>query len=181
MEIRKPIPWFDYYEISNYWKIRSMDVKVNCREGKWWRIHKWRILKQKIDRDGYCKICLYKQTKKTYHIVHRLVYMTFIDPNLQYTSHDDKCLVCHKNDIRDDNRVENLFLWSHQDNENDMVSKKRNVRWERQHLAKLKEIDIYKIRMLFWVWLSRRWISKMFWVAPFTIGQVLRWATRKHI
>lgn len=43
-------------------------------------------------------------------MVHRLVYCVFNNIDLLFTGHNTKNLICHINDIRNDNRLENLFI-----------------------------------------------------------------------
>lgn len=86
-EIYKTIDGYDY-EVSNVGQIR------NVRTG--------RILKQKIDRFGYCQVCLYKDGVPKWVKVHRLVALAFIPnpKNLPEVNHKDEC--------KTNNRLDNL-------------------------------------------------------------------------
>lgn len=90
-EFWKPVVGYEgYYEVSNLGKVRSLIF------GK----HK--ILKQYPDKDNYLTIRLVKDKKQKYYSVHRLVAQAFIPNTNNYP------VVNHKNEIKVDNRVENL-------------------------------------------------------------------------
>ncbi len=61
-----------------------------------------KILKQPLDKHGYFRVALYKDRKVKLIPVHRLVAQAFI-PNI-----NNYPVVNHKNEIKTDNRVENL-------------------------------------------------------------------------
>ena len=89
MEIWKKIDidGFDNYYISSYGNIKNINGK---------------LLKLNKDNSGYMHITLYKNGNKKRYLFHRLVAKTFI-PNP-----DNKPEVNHKNEIKTDNRVDNL-------------------------------------------------------------------------
>jgi len=76
------------YQISNRGRVWSENVQ--------------RCLSLQYDKDGYTRICLYKECKRKMFRVHRLVATAFIpNPRKHHEVH-------HKNRCRDDNCVENL-------------------------------------------------------------------------
>lgn len=99
-EIWKDI--FHWYKVSSLWRIKSK---------------KWKLLKINLNRHWYDRVSI----KWKFYWAHRLVWYAFLWLDIS----NKKMLVCHKNDIRCDNRVENLFLWSHKDNSIDAVRKWR--------------------------------------------------------
>lgn len=99
-EIWKDIPGYvGLYQVSNIGRIKSISHYVDDKGGK-------RLIKEKIKQygivDGYYRVQLNKNGLKKLCLVHRLVAMAFI-PNPQQLP-----VINHKNEIRTDNRVENL-------------------------------------------------------------------------
>lgn len=96
IEIWKDVIGYEgFYQVSNLGRVRSLDRYVLNK------FVKGKILTPKTDKDGYLQICLYNNGRKYYRI-HRLVAQTFI-PN-----HSNFPEINHKNEIKTDNRVENL-------------------------------------------------------------------------
>lgn len=90
-EIWKDIPEYDgYYQASNLGRIKSL----------WYK--KEKILKQNEDGQGYLQIFLCKDGKKKIFKVHKLIALTFIPNPNKFP------VINHKNEIKSDNRVENL-------------------------------------------------------------------------
>ena len=79
------------------------------------------ILKQKLRRDGYYQIGLYKNGKQNFHRVHRLVSLAFIPlvPGCDFIDHRD----CD----RTNNSVENLRWVTHQENMQNRALAKNNT------------------------------------------------------
>jgi len=101
-EIWKDIPNYEgLYQASNLGRIKSISRKN----------HKIKY-QEKIWSDYMC-IAIYKNSKRLYTGVHRLVALAFI-PNPE-----NKPTVNHINAIRDDNRVENLEWFTHQEQVDD--------------------------------------------------------------
>ncbi len=86
---------------GNY--ITDNGVVIGKRFSKPLSIHK--------NKDGYLRVCLYKNGNHNFFRVHRLVAEAFIDNPMEYD------VVHHVNSKRDDNRVENL----------DWVDQKTNI------------------------------------------------------
>lgn len=93
-EIWKDIADFPNYQISNYGRVKSFMPYHGTNE---------RILKPKKDTAGYLFVCLFKNGKRYYKLIHRLVASAFI-PN------DDilKTQINHIDENKENNHVSNL-------------------------------------------------------------------------
>lgn len=86
-----------FYMVSNIGRVKSIDRILN--DG---RYIKGKILKCKIDKDGYCNICLKMNGYNKWKRVHRLVAEAFIpNPN-------NFPIINHKNSCPFDNCINNL-------------------------------------------------------------------------
>ena len=88
MEEYKEIKGFEDYQVSNYGNIKSLITNI--------------ILRPRNNNKGYYLVCLYKDGKKYYKLVHRLVAEAFI-PNP-----DNLPCVNHKDENTQNNHVDNL-------------------------------------------------------------------------
>lgn len=160
MEIWKDIPEWEWkYQISNLWRVKSI-----------FRYYKY--LKPSIKR-GYATVRLGKSNQKSF-LIHRLVASVFMWNSLQFNWTN---LVCHKNDIRTDNRVENLFLWTYSDNIQDMLIKNRWVdnRWENNWMSKYTKKQILEVKKLIKEWFWNTKIEKFTWVNNKLVSDVRHW------
>lgn len=108
------------YEVSSFGRVRSLR-KNTCIQDK-----QNSIMLQKLDSRGYFRVNLHKYGKCTAHLVSRLVAAAFIsNPKaLPYVGHD--------NDLKTDNRAENLYWTDASENlmHNGLhlkIAKKRNI------------------------------------------------------
>lgn len=100
-EIWKDIDGFKgYYQVSNFGRIKSLFRYVKVKNG--FRSVQEKILKPKIDKDGYLHIVLQKNRKSRYFAIHRIVANAFIpNPN-------NLPQINHKDENKANNHVENL-------------------------------------------------------------------------
>jgi len=172
MEIWKDIEWYEWlYQVSNLWNVKSLPKKWS-----WW--HNWKILKWKVERNGYNRICLRKKSNNVYYLIHRLVWFSFI-----YNPENKKC-INHKNWIRNDNRVENLEWVTHKENNlykfevlwYKTSEKHRKQCWINNKL-KSKKVNQYDLNGNFIkLWDSITEASKILWCS--NISSVCRWIKR---
>lgn len=97
-----------FYQVSNLGRARSLDRYIN--NGKFERLIKGRLMKFFYDKDGYAKVSLCKNNSNKNPFVHRLVSKAFIPNPNNYPC------INHKNEVKSDNRVENLEWCTHQYN-----------------------------------------------------------------
>lgn len=123
------------YQISNTGKVKSLarpviikDKIINLKE---------RLLKNDINKKGYCRVTLSKNSKINRYLVHRLVANTFIDNPL------NKPFVNHIDNNPSNNRSDNLEFVIH--SENMVHSQKQNRLFKSQSkggvIAGIKQID----------------------------------------
>lgn len=120
-EIFKPIPDYDgTFEVSNFGNIRSIRNGII------------RNLKPSNDGHGYLCICLTKNNIRKTFKVHQLVAVTFL--NHKPCGH--KLVIDHINDIKNDNRVENLQIITNRQNayktQGKYSSKYKGVHWDKK-------------------------------------------------
>lgn len=105
-EIWKDIPEYEgFYQASNMGRIKSLE-RIDALGHRL----KEKILKPGINQYGYYQVVLCKQSVQKHYMVHRLVFETF---NCQIT---EGLQVNHINEIKTDNRLENLNLMTCKEN-----------------------------------------------------------------
>lgn len=110
-EIWKDTTEFEGYQVSNLGRVKSLKRFRKGKNGSLVTV-KEKILKPTINHKGYYKVPLCKNSKVKKCSVHRLVYEAFngqIPEGLQ---------VNHINEIKTDNRLENLNLMTCKENVN---------------------------------------------------------------
>lgn len=106
------------YEVSDLGRIRSLGRICNAKNGSKSR-KRDRILTQEITVFGYCRVRLFSSDGKSKHYAtHRLVAEAFLG-NVEGME------INHKNEIKTDNRVENLEIVTSRENCNFGTRNKR--------------------------------------------------------
>lgn len=99
------------YEVSSNGKVRSLEREVITSDGKL-KVFRSQVLRSSKDKDGYLLVHLYKDGKSSTRRVHLLVATAFIPNPNGFTE------VNHLNEVKDDNRVENLEWCTRKENMN---------------------------------------------------------------
>lgn len=119
-----PIPGYEgMYEVSSSGNVRSLSRIVSGSDGRKMKV-KGRLLKIRTLGMGYHCVDLWKDNRGSVENVHVLVAAAFIGPR------PEGMVVCHYNDVKTDNRVENLRYGTRSENEAD---KRRNGLDPKQH------------------------------------------------
>jgi len=130
-EIWKDIPEYEgYYQVSNLGRVKSLDRFIDKKNNRCF--FKGKILKININKNGYCFIVLYKNKKSKNLRIHQLVSMAF----LNHKPCGMKLVVDHINDIKTDNRLENLQIVTTRYNafktQSNYSSKYKGVHWDNE-------------------------------------------------
>jgi hypothetical protein len=132
MEIFKDIHGYEgMYQVSDLGRVKSF------------KLNKERILKPGISRNGYLHVVLCNEGKQKNVKIHKLVAMAFLNHKPDGTN---KIVVDHLNNIRTDNRLENLQLISNRENcskdRKGFTSKYTGVSWSKASNKWLSIIEI---------------------------------------
>lgn len=104
-EIWKDIPEYEgQYQVSNFGRVKSLERKGTYN----------RIMKPHKCKNGYLYVCLSKDNKYKTFLLHRLVALAFI-PNNNPTK---KTQINHKDENKENNKVENLEWVTPKENTN---------------------------------------------------------------
>ena len=117
IEIWRDIPNYEGYQISNLGRVKSLE-RIDALGHRL----KEKILKPQILNNGYYRVALCKNSIRKDYFVHRLVFEAFngiIPENMQ---------VNHINEIKSDNRLENLNLMTCKENINYGTGIERRVK-----------------------------------------------------
>jgi hypothetical protein len=108
---------FEGYEVSNLGRVRTYKEKYGQPKrggNRPLRKDPYEVFGRKEKNKGYMLLCLSDVNKKRYNIrIHTVVMQTFIG------FPEDGQVICHYNDIKTDNRLENLRYGTQLDNGSD--------------------------------------------------------------
>lgn len=123
-EIWKPVKGLEgIYSVSNLGRVRREPGKTS-NDRNW----KGKVLKPRINRDGYHKYVLYRDAKPHPRVVSRLVCEAFNGP-----PPEGKRLALHRDDNRDNNRLDNIYWGSMSDNQRDIIQNGNNYGINKTH------------------------------------------------
>lgn len=138
-EIWKDIKNYEgLYQVSNLGRVKSLDRVLKQKNGIEKRV-KGIILKQNCKKTGYLTVVLQKNNKQKTMLVHRLVAEAFI-PN-----EENKPQVNHINEIKTDNRADNLNWMSSKEN-NNWGTKRERTSKTKINGKKSKKIKQYSLK-----------------------------------
>lgn len=185
-EIWRDIPRYEgLYQVSNFGRIKRLhrDKKYRCGL--------FRILKQKIDQNGYCCIGLYKNKRRKDFLIHRLVLEVFIGKC------PPKMELYHNDGNPGNNFIENLRYDTHSNNMLDKTKHGRatNPIWfmgnygNKSPVSKLDEKQVIKIKELLGSTpknkhnqsLTLKEIAKQYGVSVTTISNIKNRKIWRHI
>lgn len=110
-EIWKPIKDFeDSYEVSNLGNVRSVNRFIYCKSKTKPTFFQGKILKQRLDKNGYKIVNLKKEQISHLKKVHRLVAMSFIE------NKNNLLTINHKDGNKNNNIVSNLEWCTNKEN-----------------------------------------------------------------
>lgn len=163
-EIWKEIIGFErYYKISNYGNV------VSIRTGK--------LLKLELTRGGYNRVQLNVNSNHKRFLVHRLVALHFLDKI------EGKNEVNHINNIRNDNRLENLEWCTSKENQEHCINQGRKVihAGSKNAMSKLTESEVIEIRRLKSTGIKNIQIAKLFNLDEKHVSLIVLRKRWKHI
>jgi hypothetical protein len=169
-EIWKDIKGYEnLYQISTFGRVKSFPRKGTVKYIK--------ILKQAKDSSGYSQVCLTKNKTKISKAIHKLVALHFIKGK------KDKIQINHKDGNKENNNVINLEWVSQLENKKHAVINNLVSYGEKHHSAKLKQIDVLKIRRIkdFKNQELKKLTAKKYAVSIFTINDILKKRTWLHV
>lgn len=116
-EWRPAYGWEGLYEVSNLGRVRSLErVVAYIRRGKPCEAkRRSKVLRPRPTKQGYIMVALYRDLDRQDVAVHRLVAEAFHGPR------PEGMAICHGNDIKTDNRPENLRFDTWSENQLDRV------------------------------------------------------------
>lgn len=162
------------YQVSNLGRVKSLKRRVKKWNG--YRMIGEKILKSKLDKNGYCLITLCKNNIDKTFKMHRLVAQSFI-PNPQ-----NKPEINHKNNQKQKNYVKNLEWVTSKENKQHSIKNGwfHTAKGENNGHAKLTEKQVLEIRNLY-PKLNQLQLAKKYDVGGTTIHDIVHKIHWKHI
>ena len=133
-EIWRNISGYPGYQVSNKGNVKSLERNVKRKNGSICTI-KEKILKPGKTSDNYLYVCLCKDNKRKNIFVHRLVGYAFVQNDSIFNTY-----INHKNEIKSDNRAENLE-WCDNMYNNNYGSRNERISKSKSKSVKCLETD----------------------------------------
>lgn len=125
-----------------------------------------RVLRPRIDSNGYACVSLWEGGVQLHRRVHQLVAHAFIGPQAPGME------VCHINGHPADNRLENLRYGTPTQNSNDRIIHGTANRGERHGMAKLTKNDVLEIRRLIQAGHTHEEIAPRYGITANHVGKI---------
>lgn len=164
-------PLFDQtYFVSSHGRLLVSDRVIKNRH---WTtsFHEWHYYEYKKSLGKWApKVSITVEGKRKMIPISRLVAKAFLGLDLD----DKKTFVCHKDDNVNNNHVDNLFLWTNEDNLRDMATK---MRWATRKLDRdqVNEIRSKYVPKKYTI----RDLAKEYWISYFTTYAIIKWISWK--
>jgi hypothetical protein len=168
--------WRDIAGYEGVYQVSDLGRIKRCARITKWRDVGERILKHSTCRIGYSLVVLCVHNKAKTFSVHRLVAIAFI-PNEK-----EKREVNHIDGVKSNNAAFNLEWCTR--TENVRHANKTgliNIKGERQHLSKLNEEKVRRIRLMATLGVEAKFMSNHFKVSVSAINAVISRFTWKHL
>lgn len=163
--------WEGLYEVSDLGRVRGVDRFVGDR---YRRLQRGRVVRFAPDKDGYHMVFLYRDGRPHARKVHRLVLQAFVGPA------DGRCAL-HRNDIRNDNRLSNLYWGDALRNHLDSVARGTFKFGSAHANSKLTESAVRDLRALRKTGASWNFLARRFGVTTRAIRYAARGQTWRHV
>lgn len=172
-EVWNAVPGYEgFYEVSNLGFVRS--VKRTYMDSIGRQVTRLgRDLKARVGVRGYPYVVLSKGGVRSTQKIHRIVVASFVQENIP-----ENMVVCHLDRNKTNNQLRNLSIQTQKVNLSHRNLHGTGVLGERNNKAKLREVDIPKIRC---DTRPYKQIAEEFGVSKFTISEIKRRKTWRHI
>lgn len=121
---------FEGYEVSNMGRVRSLNYN---------KTGKVQVLKPMVNTNGYLRVCLWKGGKLKRYYVHRLVATAFIEND----DIENKTDVNHIDEVKTNNRVENLEWCTREYNNNHGTHNERMAKTRSKKVICLETGEVF--------------------------------------
>lgn len=160
--MRVKIKWFKKYEISPYWKVRSLSYN-KTNEVRLLKPNNWYYSLHWVDWVKNIKIS-------------RLVAQAYL--RLDITNKD--ICVLHKDCDRTNNKANNLLLWTHWDGQKHYLSQNKMITHKKRRSNPDYINQTKEIMKLKWRGLTLTAISEIVWLSTSYISLISNWKRRVY-
>lgn len=168
-EWRDILEYENYYQVSSFGRIRSVERDVLRKDGIWQHCKSYILIPFQGTTCNYLSIQLCKNNVTKKFLIHRLVAIAFLGLVRGYGLE-----VNHKDGNRHNNRLDNLELVSHQENiDHSIAHNLKNDYGEKSTNAKLTNKQASEIRDKWMKGMLQVDLAEMYGVAKQTICNIV--------